>query len=68
MSENNELTNREKEVVNGIAKGKTNKEISSDLGISIKTLETHMKNIHLKLNTHDKVGVTLWVKDNSDKI
>ena len=43
------LTAREREIAEGAARGKTNKEIASQLGISDKTVKTHMSNIFDKL-------------------
>jgi DNA-binding NarL/FixJ family response regulator len=43
------LTPREREVVRLAAEGKTNKEISSQLGISVKTVETHRAHVLRKL-------------------
>ena len=46
------LTNREREIVQMLAEGKSNKEAASLLGISVKTMETHraaiMKKLELK--------------------
>ncbi|SHM46405.1 response regulator [Roseibium suaedae] len=44
------LTDREREVLLGIAKGQPNKEIAKSLGISVRTVETH------RLNLREKVG------------
>lgn len=44
-----ELTPREREIVMMVAYGHTNKEISSALGIAVKTVETHKTNIMQKL-------------------
>ncbi len=44
------LTEREKEILMLIAKGKSNKEIAESIFISINTAETHRKNIKAKLN------------------
>jgi DNA-binding CsgD family transcriptional regulator len=44
------LTRREKEVLGLIADGLTNQVIASSLFISIATVETHRKNLLLKLN------------------
>lgn len=44
------LTNREREVLLLIAKGLKNKEIAERLSLSVYTVETHRKNIKLKLN------------------
>jgi DNA-binding NarL/FixJ family response regulator len=46
------LTPREREVVQLLAEGKSNKEVAQCLGISVKTAETHRANIMLKLNFH----------------
>jgi DNA-binding NarL/FixJ family response regulator len=46
------LTPREREIVQLLAEGKSNKEVASSLGISPKTIETHRANIMRKLNLH----------------
>ena len=43
------LTNREREVLRLLAEGKTTKQIASCLYVSVKTVETHRKNIMDKL-------------------
>lgn len=43
------LTPREREIVQLLAEGKTNKETSERLGISLTTVETHRKHIQTKL-------------------
>jgi len=48
----NQLTPREREIVQLLAEGKSNKEAATMLGISVKTIETHRANIMLKLNVH----------------
>jgi len=47
-----QLTPREREIVQLLAEGKSNKEAATMLGISVKTIETHRANIMLKLNVH----------------
>ena len=44
------LTQREREIVQLLAEGKSNKEVASALGISMKTAETHRAAIMKKLN------------------
>jgi DNA-binding NarL/FixJ family response regulator len=44
------LTPREREIVQLVAEGKSNKEISASLNISIKTVEAHRSNLMHKLN------------------
>ncbi len=44
-----ELTPREREILRHLAEGKADKEIGATLGISISTVQTHIKNIRRKL-------------------
>jgi len=53
-----ELTSRESELLQLIAEGQANKQIASELGISIKTVEKHRQNLMEKLNIHDIAGLT----------
>jgi DNA-binding NarL/FixJ family response regulator len=45
-------TPRELEIIRLLAKGKANKEIAAELGITIRTVETHRAKIMLKLGLH----------------
>jgi DNA-binding NarL/FixJ family response regulator len=53
----NPLTAREREVLQLVAEGKTNKEVASQLGISVKTAEAHRAHIMGKLNIHETAGL-----------
>lgn len=46
------LTSREREVLQMIAEGKTNKEIASDLKLSVYTVDAHRGRVMEKLNLH----------------
>jgi DNA-binding NarL/FixJ family response regulator len=46
------LTGREREIVQLLAGGKSNKEAADLLGISVKTVETHRAHMMAKLNLH----------------
>lgn len=46
----NKLTKREREVLSQIANGSTSPQIATALGISVKTVETHRKNMQRKLD------------------
>ena len=46
------LTSREREVLQLIAEGKTNKEIASDLKLSVYTIDAHRGRVMEKLNLH----------------
>lgn len=50
-----DLTQREMEVLQPMAEGKTNKEIGYTLGISQKTVEKHLESIYSKLNVSSRV-------------
>ena len=53
------LSPREVEVVTAIGKGRTNREIATDAGISVKTVDTHRMNAISKL-------AGLGVRNNAD--
>jgi DNA-binding NarL/FixJ family response regulator len=53
------LTNREKEIIAEILKEKSNSEIAEILQISKRTVETHRKNIMLKLNVKNSIGIAV---------
>jgi len=46
------LTTREREVLQMIAEGKTNKEIATSLNLSVYTIEAHRGRVMEKLNLH----------------
>ena len=54
------LTNREREVLQLIAEGKTTKEVAVILGCSVKTAETHRSNFMRKLHLHSVSEVVLY--------
>lgn len=53
LTQNNQLTRREQEVLMQIAKGLSTKEMSKALFISENTVETHRQNIFSKLKAHN---------------
>ena len=52
------LTQREREVLVGIAEGFSNKDIASHLAISARTIETHRGHIMRKLKIRTIAGLT----------
>jgi DNA-binding NarL/FixJ family response regulator len=58
------LTPREREIVQLLAEGKSNKEVASLLGISVKTAEAHRANVMLKLNFHSITELVLYAVRN----
>lgn len=49
------LSRREVEIVRMIKDGKLNKDIANELFLSVQTIETHRKNIYLKLQVNSRV-------------
>jgi DNA-binding NarL/FixJ family response regulator len=54
------LSDRERQVLQLVAEGKTTKEIATILGISVKTAESHRSNIMDKLDIHDTAGLVRY--------
>jgi DNA-binding NarL/FixJ family response regulator len=54
------LSDREREVLQLMAEGKTTKEVAAHLNLSIKTVETHRTNIMTKLNIHSIAELTKY--------
>lgn len=55
-----ELTPRERQVLIGVVKGLSNKEIASEINISANTVMTHRRNIASKLGIHSTAGLTIY--------
>jgi len=54
------LTDREREILQLVAEGRTNKEVASRLGLSVHTVDTHRGNILQKLNLHSVPELILY--------
>ena len=54
------LTNREREILELIAAGKSNKLIARDLNISDGTVKVHVKNLLRKLKVHSRLEAAVW--------
>jgi len=54
------LTEREKETLQLVAEGKTNKEIAKILNVGVSTVETHRANVLEKLGLHSSVDIVLY--------
>ena len=57
------LTGREQTVLLELAMGKSNKEVALDLDISVRTVETHRKNIKRKLDITSTAGLTRYAME-----
>jgi DNA-binding NarL/FixJ family response regulator len=54
------LTEREREVLQLLAEGKSNKEAAGVLNLSLSTIETHRTNLMQKLNLHSTAEIVLY--------
>lgn len=58
------LTSRERQVLLGIVRGHTNKQIAADLGISHRTVETHRESLMRKLQIRTVAQLTRFAIEN----
>ncbi len=60
VSSNQELSQREKDIIRLVAHGLANKEIADKLFLSFHTITTYRKNISAKLNIHSTAALTIY--------
>jgi DNA-binding NarL/FixJ family response regulator len=58
-----QLTKREREVLQHIARGYTYREVATQLYISVKTVETHVSKVLHKLQLSNRAELTKWAVD-----
>ena len=58
-----QLTPREREVLRLIARGYAYKEVARDLGISVKTVESHVSSVLRKLQLSSRHQLARWASD-----
>jgi len=58
-----ELTDREREILILIARGRSNAQIAEELGISLKTVRNHASNIFSKLQVADRLQAALRARE-----
>ncbi len=59
-SSRSRLTPREREILQLLAEGKSNKEVANILGISVNTAEAHRANVMLKLDLHSLAELVIY--------
>lgn len=59
------LTRREKEIIQKISEDKMNQEIAEELNISLRTVETHRRNLMQKLKVNTVVGLLTYAAKNN---
>jgi DNA-binding NarL/FixJ family response regulator len=56
------LTEREREILALVAAGVSNKQIARRLGISAKTVKTHLTHVFRQIGVHDRLEAALWAQ------
>jgi DNA-binding NarL/FixJ family response regulator len=54
------FTDRETEVIQAIARGRTNQEIADELFISLSTVKSHLTSVQRKLGARNRVEIAAW--------
>jgi len=60
----NSLSEREKEILRLLSIGATNKFISRDMAISLRTVDKHIENIYKKLGVISRIEAAQWGQEN----
>jgi DNA-binding NarL/FixJ family response regulator len=58
------LTSRERDVLVRVVRGRTNRETAAELGISVRTVETHLDSLMRKLGIHTVAELTRFALEN----
>jgi DNA-binding NarL/FixJ family response regulator len=58
-----ELTERERDVVELIARGRTNAAIAAELSLTLKTVQNHVSNVFTKLQVTDRSGAVIKARE-----
>ncbi|GIJ49520.1 DNA-binding response regulator [Virgisporangium aliadipatigenens] len=62
--QSNPLSERETEVVQAVARGRTNQEIAAELFISLSTVKSHLSGIQAKLGARNRTEIAVWAWEN----
>ncbi|WP_020380492.1 response regulator [Nocardiopsis chromatogenes] len=54
------LTGREEEILDAVARGRTNGEIAAECHISLSTVKTHIASLMAKLGARNRVEIAMW--------
>ena len=57
------LSRREVEVVRQVARGLTNKAIAADLHLSVRTVESHVRNVLAKVGLENRTQLAAWTRE-----
>ncbi|MGH8793672.1 MAG: response regulator [Stackebrandtia sp.] len=59
------LSERELDVVERVARGRTNGEIAAELFVSLSTVKTHLESVRAKLGVRNRVEIAAWAWENN---
>ena len=66
MNSNIKFSLQEKKILQYLSQAKSRKTIAQELQISVNTVDTHLRNIRTKTNTHSIPEILVWsIKNNS---
>ena len=60
METTSNFSSREKEIIRLVTQAKGRKKIADELNLSIHTVDTHLRHIHIKSNTHSLTELIVW--------
>jgi DNA-binding NarL/FixJ family response regulator len=60
MESSSDLTPREKQILQLVIEGKTNRAIATEIYISEKTVEFHLDHIYTKIGTRTRLMAGVW--------
>ena len=63
MAQVADLTERERQVLERMAKGADNATIASDLEVALQTVRNHVSNIYMKLGVHSRSDAVIWARE-----
>ncbi len=61
------LSRREKQIVDALLAGRTNKEIAQQLGVSDQTIKNQLTRLYRKVGVNSRLELVLWSMERRDK-
>ena len=58
------LTPKQLEVLHCLSQGMQNKQIASEMGVSLSTVKIHLNRIYMRLHVSNRLQALLWMNDN----
>lgn len=58
-----ELTRRERQVLERVARGRSNAEIATELGIAAQTVRNYITSVYEKINVRSRVEAVVWARE-----